>query len=85
MNLDDLKTVPVSISHEWDPCDAFKVNELLHLEMHGAYQKSSGEDERSMDWARGTKGQVHLEFGRVFEWPQDAPEVKPERLLGPRV
>ena len=78
----DLKTVPVSISYEWDPCDAFKVNELLHLEMHGAYQKSSGEDERSM-WTGlvGQKGQVHLEFGRVFEWPQDAPEVKPERHL----
>jgi hypothetical protein len=77
-----LNVVPVSISYEWDPCDAFKVNELLHIETHGAYQKSSGEDERSM-WTGlvGQKGQVHLEFGNPFHWPKDAPDVKPERHL----
>ena len=77
-----LNVVPVSISYEWDPCDAFKVNELLHIESHGAYQKTSGEDERSM-WTGlvGQKGQVHLEFGNPFHWPKDAPDVKPERHL----
>ena len=77
-----LKVVPVSISYEWDPCDALKVNELLHLETHGEYQKSAGEDERSM-WTGlvGQKGQVHLEFGNLFQWPKDAPDVKPERQL----
>ena len=79
---DVMNPVPVSISYEWDPCDAFKVNELLHLETHGEYQKSPGEDEQSM-WAGlvGQKGQVHLEFGDVFRWPSNVPEVKPERLL----
>ena len=54
----------MSISYEWDPCDAFKVNELLHLEMHGAYQKSSGEDERSM-WTGlvGQKGRSTSNLG----------------------
>lgn len=77
-----LNAVPVSISYEWDPCDAFKVNELLHLETHGEYQKSQGEDERSM-WAGlvGQKGQVHLEFGDVFQWPEDVPDFKPERHI----
>ena len=77
-----LNVVPVSICYEWDPCDAFKVNELLHLETHGEYHKSAGEDERSM-WAGlvGQKGQVHLEFGNLFHWPKDTPDVKPERKL----
>lgn len=77
-----LNVVPVSISYEWDPCDALKVNELLHLETHGDYQKSSGEDELSM-WTGlvGQKGHVHLEFGCPFHWPRDAPDVKPERQL----
>ena len=77
-----LKVVPVSISYEWDPCDALKVNELLHLETHGEYQKSAGEDEQSM-WTGlvGQKGQVHLEFGNLFQWPKDASDVKPERQL----
>ena len=77
-----LNVVPVSICYEWDPCDAFKVNELLHLETHGEYHKSAGEDERSM-WTGlvGQKGQVHLEFGNLFHWPKDAPDVKPERKL----
>ena len=29
----------------------------------------------------GQKGQVHLEFGQPFHWPEDAPDVKPERQL----
>ena len=50
-------------------CDAFKVNELLHLEKHGAYTKADGEDERSM-WTGlvGQKGKVHLQFGDVLPW-----------------
>ena len=64
-----LRVVPVSISYEWDPCDAFKMNELLHLEKHGTYTKADGEDERSM-WTGlvGQKGKVHLQFGDVLPW-----------------
>ena len=58
-----------------------RVNELLHLETHGEYHKSAGEDERSM-WTGlvGQKGPVHLEFGNLFIG-RDAPDVKPERKL----
>ena len=79
---DALNVVPVSISYEWDPCDALKVNELLHIETHGEYTKSPGEDERSM-WTGlvGQKGKVHLEFGKLFHWPDGTPDIKPERLL----
>lgn len=77
-----LHVVPVSISYEWDPCDAFKVNELLHLEKHGSYTKAEGEDERSM-WTGlvGQKGKVHLEFGHVLPWQASSEEVKPERTM----
>ena len=77
-----LRVVPVSISYEWDPCDAFKVNELLHMEKHGTYTKAEGEDERSM-WTGlvGRKGKVHLEFGHVLPWQASSEEVKPERTM----
>lgn len=78
---DALRVVPVSISYEWDPCDAMKVNELLHLEVNGEYIKSPGEDERSM-WTglMGQKGRVHLEFGDLLSW-QPSDEPKPERAM----
>lgn len=76
-----LRVVPVSISYEWDPCDAMKVNELLHLEENGEYIKSPGEDERSM-WTglMGQKGRVHLEFGDMLFW-ESFEQVKPERTM----
>ena len=75
-----LHTTPVSISYEWDPCDALKVHELLSKDAHGAYVKSDGEDELSM-WLglSGAKGRVHLEFGDPLEWRAHTDERKPER------
>ncbi|MGB1384920.1 MAG: hypothetical protein ACPG66_07380 [Flavobacteriales bacterium] len=76
----ELQVVPVSISYEWDPCDAFKVNELLHRDTSGAYSKLSGEDELSM-WTGlvGAKGRVHLEFSSIMSWEHSAEESRPER------
>jgi hypothetical protein len=76
----NLNAVPVSISYEWDPCDVLKVNELLHTEKTGQYQKSPGEDERSM-WTGlvGQKGRVHLEFGKILEWEENEGAKKAER------
>ena len=42
-----LNIVPVSISYEWDPCDAMKATELL-LSRNGAYQKAPDEDLKSV-------------------------------------
>ena len=79
---DDLRVVPVSISYEWDPCDAMKVHELLHHAEHGSYEKAPGEDELSM-WTglAGQKGRVHLEFGRILNWHAAEEDRKPERAM----
>ena len=75
-----LNVVPVSISYEWDPCDAMKVNEVLHRMKYGSYEKAQGEDELSM-WTglAGQKGRVHIEFGEVVKWETHLEERKPER------
>ena len=77
-----LKVVPVSISYEWDPCDAFKVNELLHTKEYGSYQKQAGEDELSM-WTGlvGHKGRVHLQFGEVHPWMDSSGDARAERAM----
>ena len=83
---DALKVVPVSISYEWDPCDALKVRELLLRERDGAYTKQPGEDEKSM-WMGlvGKKGRVNLHFSDVFAWEADTDDRKPERGMAQRL
>ncbi len=62
--LRDLHLVPISISYEWDPCDAMKANELLQSR-NGAYQKAPDEDLKSVvTGIIGHKGHVHMEIGR---------------------
>jgi len=75
-----LNVVPVSISYEWDPCDALKVHELLTKERFGHYVKQQGEDELSM-WTGlvGYKGRVCLHFGSILDWKTDSDSKKPER------
>ena len=76
----ELAVVPVSISYEWDPCDVFKVNELLHKEHHGEYKKQPGEDQLSMlTGLSGQKGRVHIEFGQKMDWPAHLNDSRPER------
>lgn len=59
-----LHPVPISISYEWDPCDAMKANELYQSNK-GEYHKAPGEDFRSVvAGIIGAKGHVHLEIGR---------------------
>ncbi|MDA0729004.1 MAG: hypothetical protein O3B70_00355 [Bacteroidetes bacterium] len=75
-----MRVVPVSISYEWDPCDAMKVHELLTKQRDGQYVKQPGEDELSM-WTGlvGFKGRVCLQFGPMLEWMADVESKKPER------
>jgi len=59
-----LNITPVSISYELDPCDGFKLAELVAKAEGREYIKAEGEDEMSMALGiQGEKGNVHLEFG----------------------
>lgn len=71
--LEELNIVPMSISYEWDPCDAMKANELA-LSSVGGYKKAPGEDLVSVvTGIQGHKGKVHLALGK----PLTASELNP--------
>ncbi|CAA0110010.1 Uncharacterised protein [Zhongshania aliphaticivorans] len=62
--INKLNIVPVSISYEWDPLDAAKAQELVHVERDGAYLKAEHEDLKSIAVGiLGNKGDVHVTFG----------------------
>lgn len=75
-----LHIVPVSISYEFDPCDAAKARELYHQRTSGSYQKEQHEDVKSIAMGiAGQKGHVHIAFGEVLkENYMDADEVVAE-------
>ena len=61
--LASLHPVPLSISYEWDPCDAMKAIELYNRSL-GEYHKAPDEDLRSVvSGIIEPKGHVHLEIG----------------------
>ena len=63
-HLISLNITPVSIAYELDPCDGFKVPELIKKEAGEEYIKAKGEDEKNMLLGiQGDKGNVHLQFG----------------------
>lgn len=65
-----LHIVPVSISYEYDPCDALKAAELYALASQGAYKKSEFEDiESIVQGIIGFKGDVHVAFGEPIVDP----------------
>jgi 1-acyl-sn-glycerol-3-phosphate acyltransferase len=65
--INELNIVPVSLSYEWDPCDAAKTNELYHQAEHGSYEKDEHEDVASIAAGiSGEKGHVHISFGDVL-------------------
>lgn len=64
-----LHIVPLSISYEWDPCDAQKAREL-YLSGHPEenYEKAAHEDLGSIaKGVVGKKGHVHAAFGTPIE------------------
>lgn len=64
-NLAALRPVPVSVSYEFDPCDAMKAREVYFTEVQGSYTKTPGEDAMSMrQGILGQKGRVHMQLGR---------------------
>lgn len=63
-----LNIVPVSISYEYDPCDALKAGELQALDSEGSYEKSQYEDiESIVQGIVGFKGDVHVSFGEPIQ------------------
>lgn len=60
-----LQIVPVTLSYEYNPCDLAISKELHETRTTGAYQKSEGEDIRSITTGiTGQKGDVHVAFGK---------------------
>jgi len=61
--IQSLNLTPVSISYEYDPCDAAKARELYIRATTGTYTKAPGEDDVSIALGiTGYKGRVHVNF-----------------------
>lgn len=64
-NYAQLKIVPLTISYEYEPCDALKAEELYLSSLHTKYQKSQGEDLNSIiTGIKQNKGRIHLTVGK---------------------
>jgi len=63
-HLISLNITPVSLAYELDPCDGFKVAELLKKSKGEEYVKLKGEDENNMlQGIQGYKGNIHVQYG----------------------
>lgn len=72
--LAEMHPVPLSVSYEWDPCDAMKASEMYQSSL-GEYHKAPDEDFRSvMTGITGYKGHVHLQIGT----PLSISELQPQ-------
>ncbi|NNE56212.1 MAG: glycerol acyltransferase [Flavobacteriales bacterium] len=66
--LKELNILPTVVSYEFDPCDLFKVNELLALKTTGEYTKQENEDFASMiKGVTGHKGNVNIAVGEPLD------------------
>ncbi|OEY67596.1 1-acyl-sn-glycerol-3-phosphate acyltransferase [Marinobacter sp. X15-166B] len=73
--------VPVSISYEYDPCDADKARELEARAREGSYTKTEGEDtEQILKGLTGFKGRVHVHFGSPIKDSPDNPKALATRI-----
>lgn len=60
----ELNIVPVSISYEYEPCCASKINEILTVQKNGSYQKRPDEDLVSIvTGITQPKGRIELAVG----------------------
>jgi len=63
--INSLNIIPVSISYEYDPCDAAKAHELTEKVRRGHYEKSKHEDIQTIGRGiSGQKGRVTVSFGQ---------------------
>lgn len=71
-SMSSLHIVPVSISYEFDPCDALKADELYQKAELGTYKKDEKSDISSIVTGMiGYKGHVHVAFGNEIELTSD--------------
>lgn len=64
----ELNIVPLTISFEYEPCDALKVQELYLSSLHTKYVKAPGEDLNSIvTGITQPKGKIHLAFGKPIK------------------
>jgi hypothetical protein len=64
-NFSELNIVPLTISFEYEPCDALKVQELYLSSLHTKYVKAPGEDLNSiLTGIKQPKGKIHVCFGK---------------------
>lgn len=64
-NFAQLNIVPLSVSYEYEPCDALKAQELYLSSLHSKYIKAPGEDLNSIiSGIRQPKGKIHMAFGK---------------------
>ena len=64
-NIRSLEICPVSISYEFNPCDALTIPELLQKEKGERYEKQPMEDMIHMGTGiEGQKGKIAVSFGR---------------------
>lgn len=64
-NFKELNMIPMSISYEYEPCDARKARELLIKRETGSYTKKPDEDMHSiLTGIRQWKGSIHLSIGK---------------------
>ncbi|MGB5324172.1 MAG: 1-acyl-sn-glycerol-3-phosphate acyltransferase [Pseudomonadales bacterium] len=76
-----LGIVPVSISYEYDPCDAMKAREIRLLSETRNYQKQEHEDLASIGLGiTGFKGRVDLVFGEPLVTAADSAEAVAREL-----
>jgi len=58
---EELRIRPLSVSYEYDPCDRFKLNEILTKERGNKYEKRPEEDlQNIIAGMSGFKGEIHL-------------------------
>ena len=78
-NFLDLRIVPLSISYEYESCDARKARELL-LRREGPYKKKPKEDLHSiLTGIRQQKGRIHLEVGEPLRADEIAAAASADR------
>lgn len=82
----ELRIVPVTLSYEFDPCDAEKAGELEERERTGEYVKRENEDiESIVKGITGLKGRIHIAFGAPladgFESAGEVASALDQRIL----
>ena len=66
------KIIPVSVSYEFDPCDAGKAKELHYKHSDKEYQKKRYEDLSSIiKGIKGWKGKIHMSIGAKVNITED--------------